>query len=278
MLLKTKYTTSHRTHLYPWIKLLSWQGRVSLQRKFVHSLKLENQFAFVCGCGHSGTTLTAAKLGNHSKILLIGRESGIFLPFNSLSCAKNIINEWDFFATSIDCSVVVEKTPKHILTTRSIFRLIPDAKLLITIRNPLDNIASLYKRFRHLNACTDRWIADNQAALRLSDNSNVMIVQYEKLTEEPGVSLRLAAKFLGIEWEEHIISAGRSAYETADVSGNMALRVAQVSKAIRPNNGGWTKTLRPDEARFVIDKTSSTAMHLGYDLESTLAQQQLSPA
>ena len=45
-------------------------------------------FAFVLGCGHSGTTLIASRLGNHPAVALIPQETNLFEPRRPLAAAR----------------------------------------------------------------------------------------------------------------------------------------------------------------------------------------------
>ncbi len=264
MRIRSKYAQEHLERLPTWLAkrmLAAWQG---LPNRFVTPHKSRTRFVFVCGCGHSGTTLTAARLGNHSEVLLIGRETNAFFPENGVLCSKRLVADWDYFAQAAGKSMVVEKTPKHVQCVRNIRRVVPSAKLVLTVRNPLDNVASLYRRFDDLKACVGRWIVDNQAVARLAGSEDVHLVRFEELTERPSEVFRRILEFLELPWEEDLLVPGESNYGKFEQDENMTLRAAQVRREIAPRNGVWHEVLTAEQASWVKDKTASLAKSLGY--------------
>ncbi len=241
--------------------LTAWQNAPNF---LVPPLETDKGFCFVCGCGHSGTTLLAARLGNHPNVYLVGRESGAFRPQNGALCSRQISTEWVFQASAAGKRVIVEKTPRHVHSVRAIRRVLPAAKLILITRNPLDTVASLRKRLGTLQASVSRWQTDNRQVLRLRRQPNTLLLRYEDLTGSPESSLREAIEFLDLGWNAAVLEAGRSAYDRVDHSGNMKTRAAQVREEIRPRIGTWNEALTPDEARHVWKSTEELAAELGY--------------
>ena len=59
--------------------------------RFVPAIPESAAFAFVLGCGHSGTTLVASRLGNHPAVALIPEETNIFEPRRPLGRARRFL-------------------------------------------------------------------------------------------------------------------------------------------------------------------------------------------
>ena len=263
MRIASKYSQEYLERLPTWLAkrmLAAWH---SLPDRFVSPHESGTRFVFVCGCGHSGTTLTAARLGNHSEVLLIGRETNAFFPENGVLCGKRLVADWDYFAQAAGKSIVVEKTPKHVQCVRNIRRVVPSARLVLTVRNPLDNVASLYRRFDNLKACVGRWIVDNQAVARLAGSEGVQLVRFEDLTEHPSEVFRRILEFVELPWEADLLTARDSNYGRYEQDENMTLRAAQVRREITPRNGVWHEVLSSEQANWVKDKTASLATSLG---------------
>jgi hypothetical protein len=268
-LLHYRFRANHRVSLTVFVKLRLRSFVRALVDVGTPSLQESEPFCFVTGCGHSGTTLLASKLGLHPDVLLISRESGIFLPVHGLRLARVIVQEWLAFARQAERCVVLEKTPKHVHTIGRIRRLLPAAKVIVVVRNPLDTVASLYKRFEDLDFSIERWLMDNEAALRALQAEGTKLVRYEDLTREPEATLAAACAFLGLPCDAGILARSGSVYGShPELRRNMAVRHEQVSQPIRDNSGKWREVLSPEQAERVRTRTAALAQRLGYPGES----------
>lgn len=260
-----KSMVSHKVNLSGYVKYWAKRSYNALPGYFVKPLDSDALFGFVAGCGHSGTTLMAAKLANHSEIMGIGRETNVLVPgIHSLYSLKAIASEWEYFSESMGCSCVLEKSPKHVYSYHRVQRVIPKNKFIIMIRNPLDTIASLYNRFGDVDFCVERWILDNKEVVNIAGENNVLIVKYEELTEAPEKKIREALGFLGFGYEDSVLSSYHTIYSGVSQKDNMKIRQEQVNKPIRPNNGGWEKVFSQLEAKKIMVKVQETAEKLGY--------------
>lgn len=208
--------------------------------------------------------MLAAKLGQHPDFLLIGRETETFNGTVSAHSGRRVIEEWDYFAGELGKRAILEKTPKHIQYIPKIRKILPNSKVIIIARNPLDNISSLHKRFKNLDGCILRWLADNSAALQHRNDPGVHFLTYESLVAQPNETLQTALEEVGYEWSEHILSGGSSAYDKSNRTGTMALRAQQVSKEITKNIGGWRSVFSEQEAEDILHRTQEIAARLGY--------------
>lgn len=243
---------------------------VACRVPFARKVRVTLPITFVAGCGHSGTTVAAARLGRHPDVFLLGRETGLVRKHYRIAYATVLAQEWAFFAIHLGRSQVLEKTPRHIYTVPVLRRLIPHARFILVVRNPLDTIASLYHRYKSLDSAINRWLLDNEQVVKHSHLPETKVVFYEDLTEQPQTTFKELTDFMGLEWSDRILENGATDYEKFDTGGLMELRGQQVGQPIRPNRGKWKSILSEEEAAYVINCTRELALALGYK-ESDLA-------
>lgn len=267
-LLRYRYKPDHRVSLAVYLRLQLRGFAHSVADVAIVPMSHSETFAFVAGCGHSGTTLLASKLGLHPQVLLISRESNVFLPSQGLRLARVILQEWLAFARQEHRTLIVEKSPKHIQAVRRLRRLLPGARIVAVARNPLDTCASLHRRFGDLDYAIERWLMDSAATLEALQEPSTMLVRYEELTRDPAATLTSVCTFLGLPWDAGILTRGGSAYGThQELRPNMAVRNEQVSQPIHDNSGKWRAVLDARQAAQVRARTAALATRLGYALE-----------
>ena len=243
----------------------------NISSPFLQPIKTDVTSCFVVGCGHSGTTLVAEKMGKNPNSFLVNRETDIFAPPAGLQQARAAVREWLFFTKFNDKSLLIEKTPKHIHTVGRIRKILPDSYIIALTRNPLDTVASLYRRFGDLNFSTERWLIDNKAVVKNKNiASDFLPMKYEELTADPADRLQEIFSFIKIPWDPEILKVGPSSFNKGTTMKDIEfsnMRVQQVEAAILPNNGKWSKVFSDDQAKSVFQKTESLALELGYDFK-----------
>lgn len=158
----------------------------------------------------------------------------------------------------------IEKTPKHIHAVFRIRKILPDAKFIILMRNPIDNCASLDKRFKDLDYAVERWNIDNREILKISRLPRVLIMKSEEISIDPGPAFERMCGFLGLPWIPDILEAGPTGYDREVFSDeNMLLRREQVRRAVTANVGKGKDGLSESQYRTVIKKTKTMAEKLG---------------
>ena len=90
-LLQYRYKPNHRVSAAVYLRLRLTSLAHAVFDTAVRPQPDSDTFCFVTGCGHSGTTLLASKLGLHPDVLLISRESNIFAPQQGLRLARIIV-------------------------------------------------------------------------------------------------------------------------------------------------------------------------------------------
>lgn len=250
-------------HLKNSLKTLTLALRMPMARR----VPVSHPITFVAGCGHSGTTMVAARLGQHPEVFLVGRESGVLRKHYRVAYATVLAQEWALFATHLGRSQVLEKTPRHIYVIPFLQRLIPHARFILVVRNPMDTVTSLYERFGSLDRALNRWLLDNRQLLKHRKLSNTKTVFYENLTQSPERTFRDLTAFLQLPWSEQIMAPQETEYLKFDNGGLMQTRSEQVSQPIKPNQGKWKSFLTDEEAKYVRRKTRQMAIALGYQEE-----------
>lgn len=265
-----KYSVDHKVGFasYYFKRLRSWINQ-QLYR-FVRPIDSPVQCNFIAGCGHSGTTLVTAKLGNHPGVLAIGHETTIFQPTRPAFSSLKKLRAWLKEAQCKGKTHLVEKTPKHVHMLMRIFQMVPAAKAVLTIRNPMDNCFSLHERFGDLEYAIERWLMDNEAVLNVLDHPNVQVIKYERLTSEPEQCFAEVCDFIGLSRDDAILAENETVFDREFSTQNMNLRREQVKQPIRLVTRKWEGKWSEAEIKQVRSRTSALAYKLGYT-ESDLA-------
>jgi hypothetical protein len=262
--MRYKYAPAMQIPLGWWIKEVAKTLYFQVPDLFVKPARTESGPVFVAGCGHSGTTLLATILSRHRDFFAIGHESEVFLPVNGLFFARKAVLSWDQLARQFGKKYFVEKTPKHALCLKRIFKVVPDARVLFIVRDGRDNVASLRKRFGDFDLALWRWISDNGAALLWKDDPRVLIIRYEDLVREPADAAQRICGFLGIDFEDPMLSSTDSPYDHLS-DRNMAVRAEQVREPIRDNSGRWKEELSAGEVEAFWKKAGTMMRSFGYE-------------
>tara|TARA_B100000575_G_scaffold148723_1_gene118629 strand:+ start:3268 stop:3993 length:726 start_codon:yes stop_codon:yes gene_type:complete len=165
------------------------------------------KLVMISGCGHTGTTLLARMMGVHSEIYNPPFETNIFLAYNSL--------KWKYLIESLykearrkkkDYKVLLEKTPRHIWHIDFIRRKLPETKFILMTRNGKDVIASLYERYKDIQASIRRYKDDSLLTIRQIDDKKVFLLRYEDLIENPKKCLKEIMNFVELKFESDMLN------------------------------------------------------------------------
>ena len=212
---------------------------------------------FICGCGHSGTTLMATILSSHPEVFLPFEETNIFFKWQPLA----MFRYWKLkrAASAAGRSVLIEKTPRHVRRVNRIRRLVPGAKFVMPVRDGRDVVASLAKRLGDPCASLDRWISDNELVLAERDRKDVLIYRYEDLVEDPTTTVRAVCDFLELRFDASLLEFYRrpqtwfkAPSQSADLD-HVTLRNAQVNQPIYDGRGRWRNELGERELQEMVE-------------------------
>ncbi len=160
---------------------------------------------FICGCGHTGSTILARIIGYHSKIYLINYETGVFL-LNRHYLKNKILKKFTKEAIKNKKKFLLEKTPRHIWHIDYINQKIKKSKFILTTRNPEDTIYSLYKRYGNINQAIQRYQDDSIQTIRNMSLENSILIKHEDLILNTEKTLKKICKFLNIKSEKSMIN------------------------------------------------------------------------
>lgn len=230
--------------------------------------------AFVCGCGHTGTTLLTTILSAHPEIHAAYRESEVFLHlwFRSQWRLRRLRADWEASGKPW----LVEKTPRHIRRLPLIRRTVPRARFIIMVRDGRDVTASIGRREAgNFKAGLDRWTLDTGLAARERNSPDVFIQSYEDLVADPEGAIRRICEFLGVAYapemlryhEQPRLWYGKKSIEKTSGVGNehSHLRNWQVNQPLYDGRGRWQAEL-PAEivAAFDSGKPHELMQIFGY--------------
>lgn len=186
---------------------------------------------FICGMFRSGSTLTEQILARHSKVtpggeldLVPALVRGRFSPYPEAASgapqqALEDVRRW--YVDSVrrlhpGAGLVTDKRPDNFLHIGLIKAIFPEARIVHTRRDPLDNILSAW--FLHLEP-TMAWALDLEDAAhwyrqyrRLMAHweglyrHDIHQVDYDALVADPRSETEALLGFLGLGWEEQCLT------------------------------------------------------------------------
>ena len=188
---------------------------------------------FICGMYRSGSTLLEQILAGHSEVTATGELDLIpalaaqihGYPEAAASADRSAVEQWREFylrtlPAGLDGGIMTDKRPDNFLHIGLIKTIFPTAKILHTVRDPLDNLLSLY--FLHLDPrmayALDledavHWYGQYRRLMQHWESlygNDILPVDYDRLVQEPRESVGEALRFLGLEWEDSCLEFNRS--------------------------------------------------------------------
>jgi hypothetical protein len=205
----------------------------------------------VAGCGHTGTTLLAKMLAQSEEVFCNFKENGQFLTYNSLRVSDLVLG-FEVEAQKANKSVILEKTPRHVWHLDFIRKTLgPKTKFILTVREPIATITSLFRRTENLASSIQRVQDDFLLTLRAKSENDVRVVRYEDLVSHTRDELVNICKFSKIDFSEKMLSFhldSRDWFEDKSRDAHINLRNSQLSKPIYQNESTWRdpKALEPN--------------------------------
>lgn len=187
----------------------------------------EPQLIFICGMFRSGSTLAETILSSHPQITAAGELDLIPRIGRDLWArvsagghprdAQHLVDAREYYLRSVrtlypGARVVTDKRPDNFLHVGLIRRLFPAAKIIHTLRDPLDTCLSVF--FTHFDVsqtyATDlrdighwyRLYEDLMATWKAQHGSNILDVGYEELISDPQKQIARLLNFIGLDWDD----------------------------------------------------------------------------
>ena len=213
---------------------------------------------FICGMFRSGSTLAEQMLARHPRVTpggelnLIPSIAAGFRPYPeaAASGARAAAGQArQAYLTALRAihpraEVVTDKRPDNFLHIGLIKALFPEARIVHTVRQPLDNCLSVW--FLHLDPSMAYALDLEDIAhwyrqyRRLMDHwrrlygSDIHDLDYDALVAEPRPKLERLLAFCGLEWDEAVLSFHEAANAVRTASA------AQVREPLyRRSSGRW---------------------------------------
>lgn len=199
---------------------------------------------FVCGMFRSGSTLTEQVLAGHSRVAAGGElgflpslAHGEFKPFPA-GMARATRQQLELLASLYlemlsklfpGADHVTDKRPDNFLYIGLIKRLFPDAKIVHTVRNPLDNCLSVF--FLHLDQSmgyaldlldTAHYYAQYRRLMahwKSLYGADILDFDYDAFVRDPQPAVARLLAFCGLDWEDGCLNFQQmgNAVKTASV-------------------------------------------------------------
>jgi len=182
---------------------------------------------FVCGMFRSGSTLVEQILSRHSKVTAAGElefipalaaETGLTQMQANLDFTAGNLAKWrDMYVEQLreihpSWDVITDKRPDNFLYIGLIKSIFPQAKIIHTVREPLDTIISIYfgnfdESIRYGFGLDDiaHWFEQYQRLMRHWKRlfgDDIFDVDYDALVRDPMPVLKDLLEFCDLAWED----------------------------------------------------------------------------
>ncbi len=232
---------------------------------------------FVCGPAHSGTTLMLAILDSHPAIAAVPKETGVFKSGTDDEVMDRIQGWPSRWSLDPNATYIVEKSPRHVLVLERIFRLFPEARVIIMERDGRDVAVSQAKRLETFRSSVNLWRNLTKAGLPFRSDPRVAVVRYETLIADTELTLRKVCTFLGILFDPAMLahhSTRRLWWDTEirEADASLPLKDAnhkrnrnwQINQPIFNGSGRWSKEMTPRQKRVFKEMAGDLLISLGY--------------
>jgi len=212
----------------------------------IEKVKDSNQYLFIVGMPRCGSTLLESILSLNPEVKDLGEVSFLeesLQKSDDLLEAKKLYKEKVMFINSKQ-KIFTDKNLFNFLYCPIIYKLFPNAKIIHCVRNPLDNILSIYRTnflnqsfSSSLNDISDLYLYHLKLMKEYKSKFGAIIYSYdhEKVVRNPKETIHDLINWLNWEWSEKYLSPQKSQRSVFTASS------AQVRKKINPNSSGFWK-------------------------------------
>ena len=213
----------------------------------LEKMKDSNQYVFIVGMPRCGSTLLESILSLNPEVKDLGE-----VPFleESLQKSDDLLEVRKLYKEKVMLvnskqKTFTDKNLFNFLYCPIIYRFFPNAKIIHCIRNPLDNILSIYRTnflnqsfSSSLNDISDLYLYHLKLMKEYKSKFGSIIYSYdhEQVVRNPKETIQDLINWLDWEWNEKYLSPQKSKRSVFTASS------AQVRKKINPNSSGcWKK-------------------------------------
>jgi hypothetical protein len=259
------------------------------------------RFFFLVGCPRSGTTMLQQALNRHSQVVIPPETSFFFLPgFPPRDQRRHLARICSYLAIDLpfprgdlneppvlralyrhmaerylqrlgrsDVALFGEKSPEHLLRLADIFRIYPEAKVILIYRDGRDVALSLTQApflFADLDLNFAYWLhyCRQQLPWLRTPHANLYVVKYEDLVRTPDIKLAKVLAFLDLGYEANV------AHGWGNREGILDIELGWKGRACSPIDasriGRWREELSAGEIARLERWGGETLRSLGYDL------------
>lgn len=163
-----------------------------------------NNFIFIIGCGHSGTTIMNKIIGNHKDVYGVENETSLFMESSDI--IKKKLHGLSRMRDTTGKKWVCEKTPKHVYKIDEIYEHVKTPKIIVMIRDGRDVVASLLKRYGLLHKSIGRWVNDNYEWMNHKNIADFCVVKYEDFVANPKNVIETICNYIGLTYYDDILN------------------------------------------------------------------------
>ncbi|WP_176491136.1 MULTISPECIES: sulfotransferase [Microbulbifer] len=247
------------------------------------SFASNQEFIFVVGAPRSGTTLIQKLIGNASEVSSFEFETEVYSKKNifdyfrfsefiskqeyldlvaSSSSRSEFLLRWH--ERKFNSRVFLEKTPQHVFFLDEIFRSFRSAKIVNVVRDPRDAYLSGLsgKNIPQARSCMSyaKYWRDCISAVNACGNkSRIYTVKYEDLVVNPNDSLKGLFEFLGLHFDDRLISLPREDHRASKrefIKLNKPIDSSSVAK--------WKMELTSQEVDVFLNICGEGMIQYGY--------------
>lgn len=255
-------------------EVMRYHNSLNIKPDDSKTVKVPNP-VFIVGCGHSGTSIMLAILGNHPNFHSIIDESEIFKK--SEAEIRIIMRQWDRECIEASKKRWIEKTPPHIFQIKKFLLHRQQSKFIIMLRDGRDVVCSLKHReeYQDFETRVERWVYDNLAGLPYWDHPNVMVVKYEDLIVETKATLRKIFAFLGESYTDEVLNYHQhqkcwyhseitEPTKVTTYNRHRQLRNWQINQPLFDGRNKWQSTMTPKEKEIFKTTAQKYLLQFGY--------------
>ena len=244
-----------------YLKNLNKYLKISKKEKNIKSYNIDKtiknlKIFFLVGFPRSGTTMLDRILSSHKKIFVLEERPLIEKTLSDLTddgkinfnennidkLRKKYLTEISKYIDnkSLENKIIVDKMPLNIIYSRTILKIFPNAKIILSLRHPLDCVLSCFFKNFVLNDAMINFLDLKRTAniysltMKIFNSYNeissqkVLKIKYESVVSDFENQIKLLTKFMNVDYKKNMKEFYKS------VSKNKRIRTASYDQVGKP--------------------------------------------